>query len=73
MAAPAVHQAETTRALAELVELANRRPPPKGHHANLPGRGAIFVRTQRGPEEAPTVVLLHGWIASAGLNWFQAF
>jgi pimeloyl-ACP methyl ester carboxylesterase len=33
----------------------------------------MFVRAQRGPLEAPAVVLLHGWIASAGLNWFQAF
>jgi pimeloyl-ACP methyl ester carboxylesterase len=31
------------------------------------------VRAARGPREAPTVVLLHGWIASGGLNWFQAF
>jgi pimeloyl-ACP methyl ester carboxylesterase len=33
----------------------------------------LFVRATRGPREMPTVVLLHGWIASGGLNWFQAF
>ena len=26
-----------------------------------------------GPPGAPTLLLLHGWIASAGLNWFQNF
>lgn len=60
-------------AFAQLVALADRLPPPKGRHAALPGRGWIFVRAPRGPRDAPPVVLLHGWIASAGLNWFQAF
>jgi 3-oxoadipate enol-lactonase len=31
------------------------------------------VREVDGPSGAPTVLLLHGWIASAGLNWFPAF
>jgi 3-oxoadipate enol-lactonase len=26
-----------------------------------------------GPAGAPTVLLLHGWVASAGLNWYQVF
>jgi 3-oxoadipate enol-lactonase len=39
----------------------------------LPGRGTTFVRHVTGPPGAPTVVLLHGWIASGGLNWFNAF
>ena len=30
-------------------------------------------REVAGPPGAPTVVLLHGWIASGGLNWFQNF
>jgi 3-oxoadipate enol-lactonase len=33
----------------------------------------MFVRDVPGPKGAPTVVLLHGWFASGGLNWFQAF
>jgi len=33
----------------------------------------MFVRGQRGPAERPLVVLLHGWIASGGLNWFRVF
>jgi pimeloyl-ACP methyl ester carboxylesterase len=55
------------------VELVRRQPPPPGFFTNLPERGDLFVRAARGPREAPTVVLLHGWIASGGLNWFQAF
>ncbi len=31
------------------------------------------MREVDGPPGAPTVLLLHGLIASAGLNWFQAF
>jgi pimeloyl-ACP methyl ester carboxylesterase len=33
----------------------------------------MFVREVAGPPGAPTIVLLHGWMASGGLNWFQAF
>jgi pimeloyl-ACP methyl ester carboxylesterase len=48
-------------------------PLPMGERIELPGRGTTFVRCVEGPRGAPTVVLLHGWIASAGLNWFNAF
>jgi 3-oxoadipate enol-lactonase len=48
-------------------------PLPIGRRVELPGRGTTFVREVRGPEGAPTVVLLHGWLASAGLNWFTTF
>ncbi len=48
-------------------------PIPLGRRVELPGRGTTFVREVAGPPGAPTVVLLHGLIASAGLNWFQAF
>ena len=40
---------------------------------DLPGRGRTFVREVEGPPGAPTLLLLHGWIASAGLNWFQVY
>jgi pimeloyl-ACP methyl ester carboxylesterase len=33
----------------------------------------MFVREVPGPPGAPTVVLLHGWMASGGLNWFRVF
>jgi 3-oxoadipate enol-lactonase len=40
---------------------------------HLPGRGTTFVRTLSGPADAPTVVLLHGWTATADLNWFTCY
>jgi pimeloyl-ACP methyl ester carboxylesterase len=53
--------------------LAPEPPLPYGERIDLPGRGTTFVRRIDGPRGAPTVVLLHGWIASGGLNWFNAF
>ena len=53
--------------------LAPEPPLPLGRRVELPGRGTTFVRTVDGPPGAPTVLLLHGWIASGGLNWFNAF
>ena len=44
-----------------------------GRRIELPGRGTTFVREVPGPPGAPTVLLLHGWIASGGLNWFTTF
>ena len=47
---------------------------PLGYRVELPGRGTTFVRDVEGPSaDAPVVVLLHGWMASGGLNWFGAF
>lgn len=47
---------------------------PIGRRVVLEGRGRSFVRVVDGPtEDAPTVVLLHGWFASGGLNWYNAF
>ncbi|MCZ7527161.1 MAG: alpha/beta hydrolase [Acidimicrobiia bacterium] len=48
-------------------------PPPPGRRIELPGRGTTFVREVPGPPGAPAVLLLHGWMASGGLNWFRAF
>jgi 3-oxoadipate enol-lactonase len=48
-------------------------PIPPGRRVQLPGRGTTFVREVAGPPGAPTLVLLHGWIASGGLNWFTSF
>jgi pimeloyl-ACP methyl ester carboxylesterase len=39
---------------------------------DLPGRGRISVREVRGPEGAPTLVLLHGLAATGRLNWYTA-
>jgi pimeloyl-ACP methyl ester carboxylesterase len=46
---------------------------PPGRYVELPGRGRTFVRECAGPEGAPAVVLLHGWTATAALNWFPSF
>lgn len=46
---------------------------PPGAAMHLPGRGTTFVRTLGGPAGAPTVVLLHGWTATADLNWFTCY
>lgn len=48
-------------------------PVPLGRRVELPGRGTTFVREVDGPPGAPTLVLLHGWIASGGINWYQVF
>lgn len=46
---------------------------PPGRRLHLPGRGDTYVRLHRGPAGAPTVVLLHGWLATGALNWFRCF
>ena len=46
---------------------------PHGAAMELPGRGTTFVRTMDGPAGAPTVLLLHGWTATADLNWFTCY
>ena len=46
---------------------------PPGAAMELPGRGTTFVRHLTGPPGAPTLVLLHGWTATADLNWFTTY
>ena len=46
---------------------------PPGAIVRVPGRGDVFVRYSAGPPGAPTVLLLHGWMASADLNWPGTF
>ena len=46
---------------------------PGGRHVWLEGRGRTFVRELAGPVGAPTVVLLHGWTATADLNWWASY
>jgi pimeloyl-ACP methyl ester carboxylesterase len=45
---------------------------PEGQIVELAGRGSAFVRTAKGPAGAPTVLLLHGLMATADLNWSLA-
>jgi pimeloyl-ACP methyl ester carboxylesterase len=46
---------------------------PFGRRVKLAGRGTTFIREVPGPPDAPTLVLLHGFMASGGLNWFRTF
>ena len=69
-AAPPDHA--DAEALEDLQEVAGP-PLPLGERIELEGRGTTFVRVIPGPEDAPTVLLVHGWLASGGLNWFQTF
>ena len=50
-------------------------PPglPPGRVINLPGRGEVFVRDSGGTAAGPAVLLLHGWTASADLNFFPVY
>jgi 3-oxoadipate enol-lactonase len=48
-------------------------PLPPGRVVELPKRGRMFVRELPGPPKAPTLLLLHGWTATADLNWFTAY
>jgi 3-oxoadipate enol-lactonase len=38
---------------------------------NLPGRGEVFLRDSGG--DGPPLMLLHGWLASADLNWHGSY
>lgn len=44
----------------------------EGRMVELPGRGTAFVRVAAGPAGAATVLLLHGLLATADLNWSLA-
>jgi 3-oxoadipate enol-lactonase len=46
---------------------------PPGFEIELPGRGRTFYRDVPGPAGAPTLLLLHGWTATADLNWFAVY
>lgn len=46
---------------------------PPGREIELPGLGELTIREIAGPVGAPTVVLLHGWTATADLNWFACY
>ena len=36
-------------------------------------RGTSYYREIEGPPGAPTLLLLHGWMATGGLNWLRGF
>ena len=47
-------------------------PLPPGRYVDLKGRGSAWVWEAAGPAGAPTLLLLHGWMATAALNWYPA-
>ncbi|MPZ70334.1 MAG: alpha/beta fold hydrolase [Actinobacteria bacterium] len=47
-------------------------PLPEGRVVSVPGRGEMFVRTLGDGPGIP-VLLLHGWMASADLNWYRLY
>lgn len=73
MAVVTVTASEDASVGPELADPPGGPPIPLGRRVELPGRGTTFVREVSGPPGAPTVLLLHGLMASGGLNWFQAF
>jgi pimeloyl-ACP methyl ester carboxylesterase len=49
-------------------------PLPPGRLVDVPGRGELLVRELRaGPAGGPTILLLHGWLLCADLNWFALY
>jgi pimeloyl-ACP methyl ester carboxylesterase len=44
---------------------------PQARTLTVPGRGELFLRDTGG--DGPAVMLLHGWMASADLNWCGAY
>ncbi len=50
---------------------------PPARTVNVPGHGEMFLRdtdpTRPTDPARPVVMLLHGWIASADLNWYGAY
>lgn len=66
----------TGRSRTEARALGEAVPPewlPPARIVTVPGRGEMFFRDQPGPADGPTIVLLHGWVATADLNWFTSF
>lgn len=58
-------------------DLGSPDPPPglpPGRVVAVPGHGEMFVRQAEGPAaDAPVVLLLHGWMIAADLNWFTTY
>jgi len=46
---------------------------PPACEIELADRGTVFVRDIPGPAGAPTMMLLHGWTATADLNFFTTY
>jgi len=60
-------------AIPDLVTTPDHVTLPPGRTIRIGGRGTAFVRQSAPIPDAPTVVLLHGWAATADLNWFRSY
>jgi 3-oxoadipate enol-lactonase len=54
------------------IEILTPKLPP-ARFVDLDDRGTIIVRDFGGQPGAPVVALLHGWTATADLNWFKCY
>lgn len=67
------------RRMMSRLEVGPGKPPspppglPPGYIVRLEGRGETFVRHHEGPADAPVLLLLHGWTASADLQWCNIY
>ena len=61
------------RATTEPAVATPRQVLPPGQSLRLVGRGTTFIRELTGPRNAPVVMLLHGWGATADLNWHRSY
>ncbi len=74
MLASAFPWSKAGRARSRLLREASLEPPLPvlpGSTVLLPGRGETFVRDSGGG--GPTLLLLHGWLVSADLNWIRCY
>jgi 3-oxoadipate enol-lactonase len=46
---------------------------PPAYTVRVPGHGELFVRDTGTAVDAPTILLLHGWMFPADLNWFPSY
>ena len=71
--AATVPWSQAGRARRRLREASVEPPLPvlAGSTLLLPGRGETFVRDSGG--QGPTLLLLHGWVVSADLNWIRCY
>ena len=54
------------------IEILTPKLPP-ARFVDLDDRGTIIVRDFGGRPGAPVIALLHGWTATADLNWFKCY
>jgi len=48
-------------------------PLPPGRLVDVPGRGELFLRHSDGPDGSLPILLLHGWMWTADLNWWSVY